>query len=97
MYWNINDRGNSITLFSTVLKSDLLKLTSECFLLSHQFQLTDLLIWVFEFTIFSTELKKHKYIWNKIEEIRFADIDFFYLSSFIFKENHVLIEEDNPS
>ena len=27
----------------------------------------------------------------------FADIDFFYVSSFIFKENHVVIEEENPS
>ena len=27
----------------------------------------------------------------------FADIDFFYFSSFVFKENHVLIEEENPS
>ena len=34
---------------------------------------------------------------NKVEETTFADIIFFYVSSFIFKENHVLIEEDNPS
>ena len=27
----------------------------------------------------------------------FADIDFFYVSSFILKENHILIEENNPS
>ena len=27
----------------------------------------------------------------------FADVDFFYSFSFIFKENHVLVEEDNPS
>ena len=27
----------------------------------------------------------------------FADIDFFYFSSFVFKENQVLIEEENPS
>ena len=32
-----------------------------------------------------------------IEETKFADIDFFYFSSFIFKENHVLVEEGNPS
>ena len=32
-----------------------------------------------------------------IEEIKFADVDFFYFSSFIFKENHVLVKEDNPS
>ena len=30
---------------------------------------------------------------NKFEKTTLADIDF---SSFIFKENHVLIEEDNP-
>ena len=34
---------------------------------------------------------------KNIEETTFADIDFFYVSSFIFKENHVLIEEENPS
>ena len=34
---------------------------------------------------------------KKIEETTFTDIDFFYVSSFIFKENHVLIEEENPS
>ena len=27
----------------------------------------------------------------------FVDIDLFDVSSFIFEENHVLIEEDNPS
>ena len=27
----------------------------------------------------------------------FAEIDLFYVSSFIFEEHHVLIEEDNPS
>ena len=27
----------------------------------------------------------------------FADVDLIYFSNFIFKENHVLIEEDNPS
>ena len=32
-----------------------------------------------------------------IEEAKFADIDFFYFSSFIFKENHVLVKEGNPS
>ena len=26
----------------------------------------------------------------------FADIDSFYVSSFILKENHILIEENNP-
>ena len=26
----------------------------------------------------------------------FTDVDFFYFSSFIFKENHFCIEEDNP-
>ena len=34
-------------------------------------------------------------IWNKTDKTAFAGIDF---SSFVFKENHVLIkEEDNPS
>ena len=33
---------------------------------------------------------------KKIEETIFADIGF-DISSFIFKENHVLIEQDNPS
>ena len=32
-----------------------------------------------------------------IEETKFADIDFCYFSSFIFKENHVLVEGGNPS
>ena len=50
-----------------------------------------------EFTIFSTELKKHRFTWNKIKETSFADIYFFYVSSFIYKENHVLIEEYNHS
>ena len=27
----------------------------------------------------------------------FADVDLIYFSKFIFKENHVLVEEDNPS
>ena len=27
----------------------------------------------------------------------FADADLIYFSNFIFKENHVLVEEDNPS
>ena len=44
-----------------------------------------------KFTIFSTKLKKHEYIWNKIEETTLAD-SFFYVSSFIFKETHILIE-----
>ena len=34
---------------------------------------------------------------NKIEDTTFADIGFFNVSSFIFKENQVLIEEDNLS
>ena len=33
----------------------------------------------------------------RIKETTFADIDSFNVSSFIFKENHVLIEENNPS
>ena len=32
-----------------------------------------------------------------IEETTFADIDFLHFFSLIFKENHVLVEEDNPS
>ena len=32
-----------------------------------------------------------------MQETTFADIDFFDVSSFIFKENHVLIEENKPS
>ena len=36
-------------------------------------------------------------MWQKIEETTFADIFYFYFSSFIFKENHVFIEEDNLS
>ena len=35
-------------------------------------------------------------MWNKIEETTFADIYFFDASSFIFKESHILMEEDNP-
>ena len=27
----------------------------------------------------------------------FADVDLIYFSKFIFNENHVLVEEDNPS
>ena len=27
----------------------------------------------------------------------FADVDFLYFFSFIFKKNNVLVEEDNPS
>ena len=27
----------------------------------------------------------------------FADVNFFYFSSFIFKENHVSVDEDNTS
>ena len=58
------------------------------------FQLINLLIWFNQFRIFSTKLKKHKYIWNKIEETTFEDI-YFYVSIFIFKENHVLLKEDS--
>ena len=43
------------------------------------------LVWFTSVTIFSTELKKQIYIWNKIEETTFADIDLFYYFSFIFK------------
>ena len=32
-----------------------------------------------------------------IKKTTFADIDFFYFASFIFKENQVIVEEDNPS
>ena len=42
-------------------------------------------------------IAKETSIWNKTEEATFADIDFFYISSFIFKGNHALIQEDNPS
>ena len=31
---------------------------------------------------------------NKIEEATFVNINFFYFSSFIWKDNHALIEED---
>ena len=58
------------------------------------FQLINHLIWFNQFRIFSTKLKKHKYIWNKIEETTFEDI-YFYVSIFIFKENHVLLKEDS--
>ena len=34
---------------------------------------------------------------NKIEEITSTYIDFFDVSSFIFKENHVLVKQDNSS
>ena len=34
--------------------------------------------------LFASELKKHKYMWNKIEETTFADINFFDVFSFIF-------------
>ena len=44
---------------------------------------------------FSTGPKKQ--IRNKIEKITFADVDLCYLSCYIFKKNHGLIEEDNPS
>ena len=46
---------------------------------------------------FSTELNKPIYTWNKIKDAPFANIDFFYFSSFIFKANHGFIEEKNPS
>ena len=36
-------------------------------------------------------------IGNKIEESIFTVVDFFYFSSFSFKENHFLVEDDNPS
>ena len=42
-------------------------------------------------------IAKETSIWNKTEEATFADIDFFYISSFIFIGNHALIQEDNPS
>ena len=34
---------------------------------------------------------------EETKETKFTDIDFFYFSSFIFKENHVLVDEGNPS
>ena len=35
-------------------------------------------------------------MWNKIEETTFSKIYFLNVSGFILKENHVLIEVDNP-
>ena len=34
---------------------------------------------------------------KKVEVTLFANTDFFYVSSFIFKKNHILTEKDNPS
>ena len=62
---------------------------------NYYFQLTNHVIRLTQFIIFSTESKKHEY---EIKSRRLRSlILFFDVSSFIFKENHVLIEEDNPS
>ena len=36
-------------------------------------------------------------MWNKIEETTFSEIYFLNVSGFVLKENHVLIEVDNPT
>ena len=57
-----------------------MKLTFNCFFIiqtgNYYFQLASHIIWFCQFTVFSTELKKYKYIWNKIKTTMFADIDF---------------------
>ena len=43
------------------------------------------------------KLVNNRFNLKKIEETRFANIDLFYFSSFIFKKNHSFNVEGNPS
>ena len=80
----------TLTLLSTVYKNDWLKLTFNCFFAiqpgEYYFQLTNYLTWFAFITTFFLQSWKNKYVWNKIKETTFANIDLFYFSNFIFKK-----------